>query len=114
MIRRRDRPERVYKPRNSTHIGIRANSGNPISAGFLLRKKKATPTRTGYIHARITKRYASKVRPPSNAIPVPMNVKYGTHGTKTMHQTTSVPTTAVLSGAGPVKDFENTLNLPSA
>jgi hypothetical protein len=98
----------LYKPKNSAHIGIRATRGNQISAGLLLRKKQATPTKTGYSHDRITKRYASKVFPPSNAIPVPINTKYGTHGTKIMHQTTGMLATVVLSGASPLNDFENT------
>lgn len=55
------------------------------------------------------KAYAPKVYPPSNAIPVPISVKKGSHGTKITHQIVNMVVTVTVSGAGPGNDFSNTV-----
>jgi hypothetical protein len=47
--------------------------------------------------------------PPSNAIPVPINVKKGTHGTKIKHHKAKMILTSMASGGGPIEDCSNTV-----
>jgi hypothetical protein len=99
--------ERTF-PKNGIKASTNPSTGSQTSIGLFLLKKKATATRAGYVQAMAMTAYAAPLSPPSNAIPVPIIEKMGSHGSNITHQTVSRILTVLVSGDALGKDASNT------